>query len=263
MKTNRPTGFTLVELLIVIVIIGMLVGMLLPAVNMVRENARQTVCLNNQQNVGKAIIGYDLDKKRLPWAISEVRLPSGTTVPYTWALAILPGLGRQDVWNDFAKNGVANLPKRIDVLVCPNDLLKNSRDNALSFGVNCGPPNDTGDKTTINTGQFRVKNSSITTTKVSLADLSSTNRIALFSERTTTASSQQQFTYPSSPTSVTATVLDPIGFLLKNSTYGAMEISAALPSAHPGITIMTFADGHTEKMTNSQSFNDANIQRYP
>ena len=54
-RENRH-GFTLVELLVVIAIIGMLAGLLLPAVNQARESGRQTVCKNNIRNVALAMI---------------------------------------------------------------------------------------------------------------------------------------------------------------------------------------------------------------
>jgi prepilin-type N-terminal cleavage/methylation domain-containing protein/prepilin-type processing-associated H-X9-DG protein len=89
MKTQRR-GFTLVELLVVIAIIGVLVALLLPAVQAARESARRTQCLNNLRQWGLSMQMYHDARKVLPIG-SRAPKPNTTSPPrQTWVMYLWP-----------------------------------------------------------------------------------------------------------------------------------------------------------------------------
>lgn len=86
MKHPRRRGLTLIELLVVVAIIGLLAGLLLPAVQAARESARRTICGNNIRQIGLACLSYHTSMNSLP-PLYEAQ---GSNGGYPWTLLILP-----------------------------------------------------------------------------------------------------------------------------------------------------------------------------
>src|SRR5881227_1368137 len=94
-------AFTLVEILVVIAIIGLLVAILLPAVQSSREASRRLQCTNNLKQVGLALLNYESSHKQFPAGyVSQFDSSGNDTGPgWGWASAILPQIEETAIHN--------------------------------------------------------------------------------------------------------------------------------------------------------------------
>lgn len=126
LSASRRSGFTLVELLVVIAIIGILISLLLPAVQAAREAARRTQCQNNLKQLGIAVHTFESVNQKLPRTINNPDWGDSGQYQY-WGVYILPYIEQVNLQDkyDFAygywepqNQEVYN--KRVPVFTCPS-----------------------------------------------------------------------------------------------------------------------------------------------
>jgi prepilin-type N-terminal cleavage/methylation domain-containing protein len=142
-KRKSPGGFTLVELLVVITIIGILVSLTLPAVNAAREMGRRAQCQNNLKQLGLALLSYETQWQTFPpAAVFHANTPGWTPLDPSqlsqmqenWVILILPLVDNVALSQQFQANVAAGIPSivgnnanmavrstNLPFMLCPSD----------------------------------------------------------------------------------------------------------------------------------------------
>jgi prepilin-type N-terminal cleavage/methylation domain-containing protein len=145
--STRRRGFTLVELLVVIAVIGILIALTLPAIQAVRESARMITCKSNLRQIGIAMHVYHEDRGRLPTGWKS-RNPAGDP-GWGWATALLPFIEQGSVIRSQLdlrlpiedEENAAGRRVSIALYLCPTD----SADGIFMIGAGDDHDHDHGD----------------------------------------------------------------------------------------------------------------------
>lgn len=150
-RARRPlrSGFKLVELVAVVVIVGLLLALLIPAVNSTRETPKANTCRNNMRNLALALMQYEQAHNEYP-ALSRVVSIAGQDVNRPLMFYLLPYIERNDLYSQYVESPTnipaeGEEPHHLKVLVCPADF--ESSGAPTSYVYNCGLPNTPGANT--------------------------------------------------------------------------------------------------------------------
>ncbi len=141
-------AFTVLELLIVITVVGMLFALALPAVQQVREAARNQACLHNLRQLGIALHGYHDVFTSLP---AGWRMLDDQRTAYGWGTSVLPHLEQQALFRSVQKstglgmgNEAAAVPPPLPAFLCPSDFGQPYFDLFVEIGLHHSRPQQVG-----------------------------------------------------------------------------------------------------------------------
>jgi prepilin-type N-terminal cleavage/methylation domain-containing protein/prepilin-type processing-associated H-X9-DG protein len=258
-------GFTLVELLVVITIIAVLMGLLLPALNGVRESGRQTVCRNNQYQLAFAAIRHAEQNGFVPgWRNTG---PAGGTSP--WTIMLLPFIERNDIYRTVDATGIVPVANAafVTTFVCPSSPPDSQTGPTLAYAGNCGAVQ--------NTRRFEgvMLDTSTTSGRLAMDEIASADGTAytlVLSEKcgpggpenTVPASWNMQisgFIVPGPMGNINRQLSasfglsgsPPAGKIINSGTAAHPGLWSQPASNHPGGVVAAFCDGHTEFLKDS------------
>jgi prepilin-type N-terminal cleavage/methylation domain-containing protein/prepilin-type processing-associated H-X9-DG protein len=276
--STNPRGFTLVELLVVIAIIGVLMGLLLPAVQSAREAGRRVTCTNNQYQMALAASRFNDTNGFMPGWINRSPNAAHTTGAGSatsfgncpsWPVSILPFMERRDIAN--AWGSLAN-PPYISLFACPSSPASSMNSPILAYAGNAGSSGFTANDgvllDTVPSWAATPAPGRLVTTSLSLDDIANNDGTAstlLFSEKCGTVIGENfsLWTFPNSTVAATALPTPNFGFTTGTSSYPVFGVASAPPtgrlinsststvvayapsSNHPGGVVAAFCDGHT------------------
>jgi prepilin-type N-terminal cleavage/methylation domain-containing protein/prepilin-type processing-associated H-X9-DG protein len=148
---RKRTGFTLIELLVVIAIIAILIGLLLPAVQKVREAAARLKCQNNLKQIGLALHNYESVAQQFPVG-GQYPLNTTSNDVYSIQARLLPFIEQGNLYAQIDLNAVPAtqldvIKQRIAIYLCPSEVKDQARDQGgtppkitypVNYGMNMG-----------------------------------------------------------------------------------------------------------------------------
>ena len=263
----KSAAFTLVELLVVIAIIGVLMGLLLPAVQSSREAARRATCINNVKQMTLAMMRYDDSNRFLPGWRNRIIVPVGATTGTnfaSWPVMILPFVERNDVFRTWTNSTTPSEPY-MSLFVCPSSPPDSQSNPVLAYAGNAGSANS--NSAAGRAAGVLVDNVAGTTMSIdSISDGDGTDTTVLFADKClsgTTAFAQGcwdvmptaagSFTFASGAAAYTANAATPVpGFgivgtaptkVINSGSLGPPGQASQPSSNHPGGAVASFVGG--------------------